>query len=165
MLADGDDPAVLQAERAQLQHKPSAVEASANQKSLEIIRKLYGSRAQTIINALLAFDAYFAWYYPFKKSVPYGDMGEREQRALENCRTAIDMQEIFERVSIRSHLGSFLPHISVFKVSHATFLSWQMCSASVCRDWSCTTRTSSGLLSVALHAASRYAIRARPERR
>ena len=57
------DPDALQAQRAQLQHTPSALEAAANQESLEIIRKLYGSRAWTIINALLAFDAYLAWYY------------------------------------------------------------------------------------------------------
>ena len=114
-----DEPAgpTLQAQRAQVQHEPSALEVAANPESLEIIRKLYGSRARTIINALLAFDGYFKWYYPFKKSVPYGCSTEiKEQRALENCRTAIDMQEIFERVSIQNH-GSFLPHGAVFKVT------------------------------------------------
>jgi len=112
-----DDPAALEAQRAKVQHQPSATEAAANQESLEIIRKLYGSRARTIINALLAFDAYFAWYYPFKKSVPYGcGMEEKEQRALDNCRSAIDMQEMFERVAIYNH-GSFLSHGAVFKVT------------------------------------------------
>ena len=117
VLSPGVDPDALQAQRAQLQHTPSALEAAANQESLEIIRKLYGSRARTIINALLAFDAYLAWYYPFKKSVPFGcGTEEREKRALDNCRSAIDMQEMFERISIHNH-GSFLPHGAVFKVT------------------------------------------------
>ena len=100
-----------------MQHRPSALEKAADQKGLEMIRKLYGSRARTIINALLSFDGYFKWYYPFKKSVPYGCGKEiAEARALENCRTAIDMQEIFERVAINNH-SSFLPHGAVFKVT------------------------------------------------
>ena len=36
----------------------------------------------------------------------------REDRTFENMGLAIDMQEIFERVSIRAH-GSFLPHGAV----------------------------------------------------
>lgn len=43
-------------------------------------------------------------------------MQTREERALDNCRRAIDMQEMFERVAIHNH-GSFLPHGAVFKVS------------------------------------------------
>ena len=31
-----------------------------------MIRKLYGSRAKTLLDALLAFDAYFSWYLPLK---------------------------------------------------------------------------------------------------
>ena len=70
----------------QLQHTPSAFEAAADQDDLLTIRQIYGSRAQTLINALLSFDAFFAWYYPFKKSVGYlCPMEEREQRALDNC--------------------------------------------------------------------------------
>jgi len=92
------------------EHQPSAVEAAANQASLDVIKQLYGSRARTLMNILLAFDGYFAWFYPFKQSIPYdSDVGVREARALDNCRRAIDMQEIFERVSIYNH-GSFLPH-------------------------------------------------------
>lgn len=84
---------------------------------LDIIRELFGSRAQTIINILLAFDAYFAWYYPLKQSIPFlAPMAVREARALENCRAAIDMHEAFERVSMRNH-GSFLPHAAIFKVT------------------------------------------------
>lgn len=99
------------------QHQPSAFEACANQTSLQVIRTVYGSRAHTLINALLAFDAYFAWFYPYKQSVPYLCETElREARALENCRRAIDMQEMFERVSLYNH-HSFLPHGAVFKVS------------------------------------------------
>ena len=113
------DPNVLQAERAQVTHTPSAFEAAANQESLTIIRELYGSRAQTLINALLAFDAYFAWYYPFKKSIPLdATMQQKEERALGNCRSAIDMQESFERLTASGNgHGSFLPHGAVFKVT------------------------------------------------
>jgi hypothetical protein len=113
------DPTVLQAERAEVQRQPSAVEAAANQESLEIIRKLYGSRAQTLIDILLSFDAYFKWYYPFKRSVPYGSSTlVKEERALSNCRTAIDMQESFERIAAASNgHGSFLAHGAVFKVT------------------------------------------------
>lgn len=42
-------------------------------------------------------------------------MAEREQHALHCCRAAINMQEMFERVSVRNH-QSFLPHGAVFKV-------------------------------------------------
>jgi hypothetical protein len=42
------------------------------------------------------------------------DLKLREERALDNMRSAIDMMEIFERVSIRSH-GSFLIHGAVYK--------------------------------------------------
>ena len=40
----------------------------------------------------------------------------REERALSNCQTAIDMHEIYERVSIRGH-QSFLPHGAIFKTT------------------------------------------------
>ena len=82
-----------------------------------MIRELYGSRAQTIINLLLAFDAYLKWYYPYKQSIPFkAPMEEREARAFDNCCTAVDMFEIFERVSIRNH-KSFLPHAACYKAS------------------------------------------------
>ena len=123
-LVDGGVPApgVVQASRVQLQHTPSAFEAAADQDDLLTIRQIYGSRAQTLINALLSFDAFFAWYYPFKKSVGYlCPMEEREQRALDNCCKAIDMQEMFERISAANNgHGSFLPHGAVFKVTLLT---------------------------------------------
>jgi len=101
---------------AGLHHTPSTMEQEANPNDLAIIRELYGSRAQSIINTLLAFDAYFAWYYPLKSSLPFlAPMADREDLALRCCRAAVDMHEMFERVSIRSH-GSFLPHGAVFKV-------------------------------------------------
>ena len=40
----------------------------------------------------------------------------REDRTFQNMCLAIDMQEIFERVSIKAH-GSFLPHGAVFKTT------------------------------------------------
>lgn len=107
----------IQAAPAQLRFTPSAMEQEANPDKIAIIRELYGSRAQTILNTLLAFDAYFKWYYPMKESIPFlAPTHVREQRALSNCRAAIDMHEAFERVSLRNH-GSFLPHGAIFKVS------------------------------------------------
>lgn len=116
--AAADDVDVLQSlAPAQLQLSPSAMELQADTEDLAIVRELYGSRAQTLINALLAFDAYFQWYYPMKQSIPFlAPISQREERALSNCRSAIDMHEMFERVSVRNH-GSFLPHGAIFKVS------------------------------------------------
>ena len=42
------------------------------------------------------------------------DMELREARALDNMRRAIDMMEIFERASIKSH-GSYLIHGAIYK--------------------------------------------------
>ena len=96
---------------------PSAVERAADPADLAMIRDLFGSRANTTINCLLAFDAYFAWYYPLKKSVPFRcEMPKRDARALDNARRAIDMHEIFERITIRKH-KSFLPHGAIYKMT------------------------------------------------
>eukprot|EP00965_Chrysotila_dentata_P068767 2272310-Pleurochrysis_carterae.AAC.1 len=66
---------------------------------------------------LLAFDAYFKWYFPFEASIPlFCDYSLREKHAFQNMRDATDMLEAFERVSIRSH-KTFLPHGAVFKVT------------------------------------------------
>ena len=98
-------------------HKPTAIEQAADPADLKVVHDLYGSRGQTIINALLSFDAYFAWYYPLKESINMdSSVQEREARALDNMRTAIDVQEIYERCSIRAH-KSFMPHGAVFKVT------------------------------------------------
>jgi hypothetical protein len=101
----------------ELTHNPTAIELAADSADLEIIRELYGSRAQTIINTLLGFDAYFNWYYPLKASIPFlCDMELRKTRMLSNCRLAIDLLEITERLSIRNH-KSFLFHGAVYKVT------------------------------------------------
>ena len=75
--------------------------------------------AQTLINTLLAFDAYFKWYYPLVDSVPFMcPYEQREERAFSNMRSAIHMKEQFERVSINNH-KSFLPHLAVYKVRYS----------------------------------------------
>ena len=56
-------------------------------------------------------------YYPFKDlqhAKFMGPMPERRANALNNMRTALDMDEIFERTSIRNH-GSYLIHGAIFK--------------------------------------------------
>ena len=71
---------------------------------------------QTIINILLAFDAFFAFYYPYVESIPFkAPMEIREKRAFDNMHFAIDMVEMFERLSINNH-KSFLPHLAIYKV-------------------------------------------------
>ena len=55
--------------------------------------------------------------YPFKRSTQlFGPLDERDERALDNCCAAIDMHEMFERISIKAH-KSFLPHAAIFKVT------------------------------------------------
>ena len=44
------------------------------------------------------------------------DMALREERAFENMTTAIEMHEMYERVSINNH-KSFLPHLAIYKAS------------------------------------------------
>ena len=98
-------------------HVPTEMEKLADADDLAIIRKLYGSRAQTLINTLLGFDAYFRWYYPYKRSIPLlAPLSVREERALDNARRAIDLHEITERVTIRNH-KSFLFHGAIHKTS------------------------------------------------
>ena len=71
---------------------------------------------QALINALLAFDSYFDWSYPYVESIPFMcPMAQREERAFDNMVKAIDMQEAFERLAINNH-KSFLPHLAVYKV-------------------------------------------------
>ena len=101
----------------ELTRTPTAIERAADPEDLAVIRELFGSRANAIINTLLSFDAYFAWYYPLKESLPFRcEMALREQRSLDNARRAIDMHEIIERVTIRNH-KSFLFHGAIYKVS------------------------------------------------
>lgn len=47
----------LSSPRLAIEHQPSSVELQACPADLAMIRTLFGSRAQTIINALLAWDA------------------------------------------------------------------------------------------------------------
>ena len=116
--APTDDPSpVYLAKLASLQHIPTAMEKNANPEHLALIHEVYGSRAQTIINTLLSFDAYFAWYYPLKDLkdiVPFGDDGE--EAAYHNIRSAIDLHDITERVTVRNH-KSFLFHGAIYKVT------------------------------------------------
>ena len=100
-----------------VEHSPTALERAADPAKLQLIRKVYGSRGQTVINILLSWDGFFGWYYPFKEGVPFMcPMETRYPRALDNCRRAIDMQEIVERVSIRRH-KSYLYHGAVYKMT------------------------------------------------
>ena len=86
-------------------------------------------QSQTIINSLLAFDAYFAWYYALRESVPFQcPMPQREARAFDNMCKAIDQHEMFERVSINNH-KSFLPHIAIYKVRDVRHWSRKMTAA------------------------------------
>eukprot|EP00966_Prymnesium_polylepis_P075739 1756276-Prymnesium_polylepis.1 len=90
------------------------MERAADPADIKIIRDLYGSHSQTIINALLSFDAYFNWWFPFEASIPLD--ATLEQTEARDMQTAVDMQEMYERVRINSH-KSFLPHGAVFKVT------------------------------------------------
>ena len=58
-----------------------------------------------------------AWYYPLKASIPFlCDLERREERALSNMQSAIDMHEISERATISNH-KSFMIHGAIFKVT------------------------------------------------
>ena len=82
-----------------------------------VVRGVFGSRARTLINTLLSFDAFFNWYYPMVDSIPlFADEPVKEQRAFDNMCSAIDMHEMFERLSIHNH-KSFLIHGAVYKVT------------------------------------------------
>ena len=124
-----------------LQHVPTAMELAADPEELAIIRQLFGSRAQTLINTLLAFDSYFNWYYPLKEeSIPlFAPIPIREARAFENMTTAIDMMEMFERISIRNH--TILPctwrRVQGYKRPFSTLAT---SGPSLYRHWSCRER-------------------------
>ena len=65
---------------------PTALENAADPADLKLIRDMFGSRAQTLINTLLAFDGYFNWYYPLKKSIPFlAPIDVKFERALDNA--------------------------------------------------------------------------------
>ena len=103
------------AQRVETVHRPTALELAADAADIAVIRDLFGSRAQTLINTLLAFDGFFLWYFHLKQSVEHdAELSVKEAHALESCRRAIDMHEIYERASIRKH-GSFMPHAAIYK--------------------------------------------------
>ena len=82
-----------------------------------MLKKTYDNRANTALRTALAFDAYFSWYFAWRKKVPLDATQEdKETRALENMQLAVDMHESFERVSLCQH-GSFMPHADIFKVT------------------------------------------------
>ena len=43
---------------------------------------------------------------------------DKETRALENMPLAVDMHEMFERVSLSLH-GSFMPHAAIYKITQS----------------------------------------------
>ena len=58
-------------------------------------------------------------FYPYRAlrhTKLFYPMPLRQENALVNMRTALDMDEIFERVAIRNH-GSFLVHGAIFKAT------------------------------------------------
>ena len=112
-----EDAAATLAGAEELPYVPTAVEQAADAADLEMIRQLFGSRAQLVINILLSFDAFFKWFYPLVESVPFGcEQEQKRARAFDNCRRAIDMMEITERVTIHHH-KSFMFHGAIYKLS------------------------------------------------
>ena len=59
------------ATEAKLTRVPTKMELDADEADIQIIRDLFGSRADTLINTLLAWDAFMEWYFPLKESVPF----------------------------------------------------------------------------------------------
>ena len=96
VLAGEDTGAdVLQASVAALKHIPTAMELAADPADLALIRGVFGSRAQTLINTLLSFDAFFNWYCPMVDSIPlFADEPVKEQRVFDNMCSAIDIHDI-----------------------------------------------------------------------
>ena len=83
-----------------IEREPSAMELAADPADLEIIKELFGSRGQTLINILLAFDAYFAWYFPLVESVPLDAeyapmtaMSERRSRRERAAKVAVSERQ------------------------------------------------------------------------
>ena len=100
-----------------MERTPTRLEREADPADLALIREQFGSRAQTLINILLSWDGFLNWYFPLKDSVPFMcPLPLREERALSNMQLAVDMFEIYERVTIRNS-KSFMPHAAVFKMT------------------------------------------------
>ena len=82
----------------------------------DLLKETYGSCANTAIRTAFAFDAYFSWYYAWRNKVPLDATQEdKERRALENMQLAVDMHDMFERVSLGRH-GAFMPHAASIRL-------------------------------------------------
>ena len=85
----------------------------------DLLKAKYDNWANTAIRTALAFDAYFSWYYAWRNKVPLdAPRKDKETRALENMQRAVDMHEMFERVSLSRH-GSFMPHAAIYKITQS----------------------------------------------
>lgn len=86
---------------SQVEHQSTAMESAADVEDLNIIRELFGSRAQVLINTLPAFDAYFKWYYGLLRQSVHIDspLSVRENRAFENFCAAAASHEMAERLT------------------------------------------------------------------
>jgi hypothetical protein len=83
------------------------------------LRAKYGNWAIPAIRTALAFDAYFSWYYAWRNKVPLdAPRKDKEERALQNMQLAVDMHEMYERVSLGQH-GSFMPHAAIYKITQS----------------------------------------------
>ena len=83
------------------------------------LRAKYGNWAIPAIRTALAFDAYFSWYYSWRNKVPLdAPRKDKEERALQNMQLAVDMHEMYERVSLGQH-GSFMPHAAIYKITQS----------------------------------------------
>jgi len=83
------------------------------------LKAKYGNWAIPAIRTALAFDAYFSWYYAWRNKVRLDAPREdKETRALANMQLAVDMHEMFERVSLSLH-GSFMPHAAIYKITQS----------------------------------------------
>ena len=83
------------------------------------LRAKYGNWAIPAIRTALAFDAYFSWYYAWRNKVRLdAPRKDKEERALQNMQLAVDMHEMYERVSLGQH-GSFMPHAAIYKITQS----------------------------------------------
>jgi len=100
-------------------YEATAAERRCDPTHLALIRDTFGSRGNTLIGIICAWDAYLRWYRANgSHEVEFLDtnVDAVEQHALRCCQLAIEQQEAFERVSGKAH-KSFLPHLAVFKIT------------------------------------------------
>ena len=96
----------------------TVMESEADQDALAVIRGHYGAIAQIIINNILGVDAYLRLYFLWRdRKCKFRDTHPNKLRfALENCRHALNYQEMLERVTIAAH-KSWYPHLFAIKMS------------------------------------------------